>query len=707
MSLESPKANPENLLDIIKYAVAGKVVIPDFQRSFVWKKDDIQDLLTSLLHGYFIGIFLMLDTPSKNSMFPFRLVEGMTDKTDVPETVRLVLDGQQRITSLYYALYESNQPLKGAKNPHRFYLDLELVLDNDLESAVIGISERDNRGRKKYDELVKQHKALPFSLLGDSNSFNKWLYREQNIWGGKEQELFINIHERLDKFMVPVISLSSETREEDIVNIFEGINRTGLSLSLFDLAVAKLYKKGVSLRDLWEKVQNNHQKVTDLIKPEFLLRLIALSQDKKPNKGDLLRMTKEIEGELFEKLWHEAVKSIETAYQRLINVYGAFDSKWIPYTTLIVPLAALLNKINRISAGAEAYQKLDCWYWGCILGQRYDNAVDSKIYADFQNVSRWIDNQGNAPEWLQKLSVQSFNLKTEESYTTLYRGLMGLIACEGSKDFLTGQPAEINKCQDDHIFPKSVYSQKYDFVNSILNRTLISEETNKCKSNKLPADFLDDCLAKHGNNKQQLLETLASHFIDEDGYAAMQKNDFINFINSRQKVMQKKLQEIVSLAEPIEELKAISEDEVTYWLTPVAANEKFSASECIKLLVGEENIYAFGDKTPGRKSIKSGDNICFYASGKGIVAHALVKSKPEKSAHPKIFNSDKYPWVFELEKPCLYLDNPVVLDEELRNKLNAFLGRGDNSTWSWFVQVTRKISANDFVVLTRGFYRDD
>jgi len=706
MSLESPKANPENLLDIIKSAVEGKVAIPDFQRSFVWKKDDIQDLLTSLLQGYFIGIFLMLDTSSKNPMFPFRFVEGITDQPNVTETVKLVLDGQQRITSLYYALYEPNQPLKGAKNPYRFYLHLESVLDNDLENAVVGISERDSRRRKEYDELVKQHKALAFSLLRDSISFNKWLYREQDIWEDKEQELLINIYDRLHKFTVPVISLSSETREEDIVNIFERINRTGASLSLFDLAVANLYKKGVNLRDLWQKAQNNYQQVTDLIKPEFLLRLIALGQAIEPKKGNLLKMTRYIEGELFKELWYEAVKSMVTAYQRLINVYGAFDYKWIPYTTLIVPLAALLNKINRISAGAEAYQKLDCFYWGCILGQRYDNAVDSKIYYDFQNVSGWIDNQGNAPEWLQKLSVQSFDLKTEESYTTLYRGLMGLIACEGSKDFLTGQPAEINKCQDDHIFPKSIYSQKYDnLVDSILNRTLISQATNRCKSNKLPADFLDDCLAKHGGNEDQLLETLASHFIDGDGYAAMQNNDFISFINFRQKVIQKKLQEIVSLAEPTEELEPVSEDEVTYWLTPVAGNEERSASEQIKFLVGEEQIYAFGDKTPGRKSIKFGDNICFYASGKGIVAHALVKTKPEKLNHPKIFNSDRYPWVFELEKPCLYLDNPVVLDENLRNKLDTFLGRSDRSTWSWFVQVTRKISANDFLVLTRGFYK--
>ncbi|MGD1713455.1 HNH endonuclease domain-containing protein [Dapis sp. BLCC M172] len=82
---------------------------------------------------------------------------------------------------------------------------------------------------------------------------------------------------------------------------------------------------------------------------------------------------------------------------------------------------------------------------------------------------------------------------------------MGLIVCEGSKDFLTGQPVEINKCQDDHIFPKSIHSEKYDnLVDSILNRTLIYQTTNRCKSNKLPADFLNDCLAKHGGNEEQL-----------------------------------------------------------------------------------------------------------------------------------------------------------------------------------------------------------
>jgi uncharacterized protein with ParB-like and HNH nuclease domain len=87
------------------------------------------------------------------------------------------LDGQQRITSLFYALYEPDIPLQRAKYPHRFYLRLESILENDLESAVVGVSERDTKHKAELDQLVDTHKALPFSRLRDSSSFNKWLYK--------------------------------------------------------------------------------------------------------------------------------------------------------------------------------------------------------------------------------------------------------------------------------------------------------------------------------------------------------------------------------------------------------------------------------------------------------------------------------------------------------------------------------------------------
>lgn len=92
--------------------------------------------------------------------------------------------------------------------------------------------------------------------------------------------------------------------------------------------------------------------------------------------------------------------------------------------------------------------------------------------------------------------------------------------------------------------------------------------------------------------------------------------------------------------EPAEKEMAV---ERQYWLTPVRSDEEQTADEVIESLVGKEHIYAFGERTPGRRNIKHGDFICFYSSGKGVVAHAQVASKPEYKMHPKVHYSDRYP----------------------------------------------------------------
>lgn len=155
---------------------------------------------------------------------------------------------------------------------------------------------------------------------------------------------------------------------------------------------------------------------------------------------------------------------------------------------------------------------------------------------------------------------------------------------------------------------------------------------------------------------------------------------------------------------PTEEISSGGLPEVSatnYWLTPVKSNEDQTAEEVIQTLVGKEKIYAFGERTPGRKHIKQGDWICFYATTKGVVAHAKVRNSPEKNPHPKVRNSKQYPWVFQLEDVKLYLDNPIVIDAELRSRLDAFQGRDLTRGWAWFVQATRRLTRHDFNLLTR------
>jgi len=159
---------------------------------------------------------------------------------------------------------------------------------------------------------------------------------------------------------------------------------------------------------------------------------------------------------------------------------------------------------------------------------------------------------------------------------------------------------------------------------------------------------------------------------------------------------------------PKEEIPSEEEPkkEVTYWLTPVRGDEEHTAEECIKILVGEEKIYAFGERTPGRKYLGPGDLIGFYASGNGVVAHAKVASRPEKKTHPKIVHPEKYPWLFRLKDEKLYLDNPIIIDTSMRSALEAFHGIDPNRAWGWFVTSTRKLSENDFKLLTRQEKKD-
>ena len=139
--------------------------------------------------------------------------------------------------------------------------------------------------------------------------------------------------------------------------------------------------------------------------------------------------------------------------------------------------------------------------------------------------------------------------------------------------------------------------------------------------------------------------------------------------------------------------------EGAYWLTPIKSDEEKTAEDALQTLVSNEQIYAFGERTPGRRHLKLGDWICFYATTKGIVAHARVLSKPERKPHPEV--SEEYPWVFDLESTQLYLNEPIVIDATVRNQLDAFRGRDPNRPWAWFVQTTRKITEHDFGILTR------
>lgn len=557
--MQSPKANPESLLSILADAHSGKVVVPEFQRSFLWSREAIEELLVSILQGYFVGTLLLLDTQASDPLFPFRTIEGL-DKVNPDarpndhQTIRLVLDGQQRVTSLFYVLYEPDYHLKNTSYAHRFFFRLDLALDGDPEDAVVGLPVYAKRRMREMTQLIAEHKAIPFSMFRDERRLYKWLYTEQTfLTEDHQKDLIEGFCKNLTNFLVPVIALPSATKKNDIVNIFERINRTGISLSTFDLAVARLYKKDVKLRDLWKRFEKLNPFATPSIKPEFLLKFISLMQGTVPRKSNLVDVADKLSHDEFVVSWERATEYMVKAHARLTATsagYGAFDSRWIPYSTLLVPLAFLLMKIETMKGGEAEYRKLDSWYWTSLFSERYDSAVDTKAADDIEAVIDWI--RRDMPiNWIKTFNADSVDLTVEDQRSAVYRGIMCLIALRGAKDFCNGQPADLHKCDDDHIFPRSKY-KGYEIVNAIVNRTLISPESNRdIKRAKKPADYLPIFLAKHGGSEVRLRQTLGSHFITEEGLKAMRSGadgDIKAFIRARQETLITEIQKRTSIS---------------------------------------------------------------------------------------------------------------------------------------------------------------
>jgi len=555
--VEPPKANPERIAAIIENAYVAKIALPDFQRNFIWPRESIEELLSSILQGYFIGTFLFLDTQTENPLFPALPIAGLNllNPSASPKnhtTIRLVLDGQQRITAIFYALYQPDIPLKNAKYPHKFYLRLDMALNGNIDESVVGISVMDRRGTAEIQQLVKEDMALPFTVFRDQKAFNNWLFRKQTKWGKDREEEIQSIYSRIQNFMVPVVELKQGSSKANIINIFERINRTGVGLTLFELAVARLYMKGINLKELWDFYKTNQgREIVKVAKPEFFIKLIAIFQGKEPRKGNLLDIIGDMDAETFKALWTRSTEAMIEAYNRIKEAYGAFDEDWIPYTTIIVPLAYLLYEAKKMGANTEAYGKIDRWYWASVLSQRYNSAVETKTYQDAKGVLQWIQGKG-MPDWIGRTSSNNIEMTIDEPESAIYKGLMGLVVHKGARDFLTGQPAKLSECQDDHIFPRSEYEDDFP-VDKFLNRTLISIDTNgpKGKWAEKPSIFMQRCLKNHLNDEKKLMETLESHLISRQAYEFLKIDDFNGFITERERTVKAILDSIFSVGNPL------------------------------------------------------------------------------------------------------------------------------------------------------------
>ena len=539
----------------------GSIALPDFQRDFVWKPDETEELIASAANSFPAGNLLRVrNTPQ--GLFACRAFQGSSalSPTDVPTF--LVLDGQQRLTSIYQALY--------GVGSHRYFLRLEGLMDGSkgFDEALFSVKSTHRTARKLEDE-AEQAESLIFplsSVLQGSGGFSRWAQSIARRRGGSADQQMDLVDKLLNKvgdpwirpiegYEFPVTTLSAETPTEAICTIFETLNRRGVKLTVFELLTARYWPRDIKLREMWEQAKAGRQAIAEFeVDPYYLLQIISLAFRRTPSckRGDVMNLEQDerYNGDFaarFKNEWDEAVKGLDAALGILRNGCGVQVKKWLPYSTMLIPLAALLVKNPLTSEDAALKRrKITRWFWCSVFAQRYESAPNSRAVDDFNQVHAWLNGGQTPPESVSAFS-SSFRPEILRGVTprqsALYRGVMCLILKEGAKDFFTDDKvsAELmsdRNIDDHHIFPKAYLkreSVEEKLRDCVLNRTLIGASTNRSIGDDSPSVYMgriQHARTQDDEHPELFPDMLRSHFVSDS--SSLLADDYDRFLAERQ-----------------------------------------------------------------------------------------------------------------------------------------------------------------------------
>lgn len=494
--------NPKKLTELLIEINSRTMVLPDFQRSFVWDPAATQELIISIANGYPAGSLLRVR--DKKHAFAARAFEG-SPKLDGHIHTFLVLDGQQRLTSLYQAFYGAGD--------HRYYVDLKsLAKGNDFEEAIF--HERVHSKRAKELEKFETQKGelvLPLTILsGALGGYFIWVNSVANELPAQErlalldtlQPLYGKWMKTIEDYEFPVVTLSDETEPDALCTIFETLNRTGVKLSVFELLTARFWPHNINLRNLRDEALVQHPIIKDFkVDPYYLLQAISLLCKQTPSckRKDVLAL----EANDISTWWSKVVEGFATGLKLLRDSCGVVGANWLPYQTMLTPLAAVLAKLGTPHSpefGARLEQ-LKRWFWCCVFGQRYESSPNSQAAKDYSELVAWLSGAGE-PDSVASLRFDPKILRdVTPRQRAIYEGVICLVlsGC-GTRDFhtqslITSSLIEQEGIDDHHIFPAAYLEQKKGVAEArrrdcILNRTLIDRTTNQIISARAPSDYL-------------------------------------------------------------------------------------------------------------------------------------------------------------------------------------------------------------------------
>ncbi len=568
----------------------GRYVIPDFQREFEWKPWDIRDLMRSIFLDYYVGSLLLWKGKKEN--FEALSCEPIYGFDGSGSSEYIVLDGQQRLTALYYAFLAPDVPLPNRANRAVYYLNVEKFMAEEYDQAF-----HYDWLSRRFEKLLADKQAqfashlFPLSVVGAGGwEMPNWVQGYEKYWtdaaskaeaeGNDEpaeqarlfaanaREFGDHLRGIVEQYQISYIELDKDLEIDKVCDIFTQINSRGVRLDIFDLVNALLKPKGLQLKHMWrdaspklafpdsEKMNVYILQVMSIMRqaycsPKYLYFLLP-GQEKPVRDPDGTRRKEVLVPDIedFEKRWKDAVKALEQAIKiiRHPQEFGAISARYLPYVSILPVFASLQAhvKASPPQIQLDAQRKIRHWYWASVFMNRYSGSVESTSARDFLDIKDWITDDAAEPALIQEFTRRFRGLelrKETKRGSSVYNGIFNLFVIQGARDWITGTIPQHDDLDDHHIVPVS-WGAKHlpgNAVHTILNRSPLTGDTNrKIIGDKLPNAYLPELVEKNGESSVRAI--LESHFISPKAFDILLRDpftpeDYEDFIVERQRTL--------------------------------------------------------------------------------------------------------------------------------------------------------------------------
>jgi hypothetical protein len=496
-----------NISTILNYIDSGHMALPEFQRGYVWNRDQVRGLFDSLYRRHPVGGLLVWATESKSATY-------RGDGTLATGVVKLLLDGQQRMTSLYGVLrgkppefFDGNAL---AFTGLRFHLESETfgffqALKMKDDPLWIDVTELMLGGNARFGDFVTRLSAVPEL----APKVGEYVGRLSKLLAIKEIELHI------DEVTGPDKSL------DVVVDIFNRVNSGGTKLSKGDLALAKICAEWPQGRDAMKAKLREWAKADYHFTLDWLLRSVNTVLT---GEAKFLYLHEKSAVEVQDALAH-ATKHIETSLN-LIGGRLGLDHDRVFFGRFAVPVLARyldLRQQRKLGPMSEVESdKLLFWYAEAAMWGRFSGSTETFIDQDLEA----LEGEGDSLEkLLDQLRLWHGGLRAEPGHFTgwslgarFYPVLYLLTRMGSARDWGTGLPlkshllGKMNRLEVHHIFPKAqLYKCNYakPEVNALANFCFLTKDTNLVITDRLPEEYFRKVEAAHPG-------ALASQWIPAD-----------------------------------------------------------------------------------------------------------------------------------------------------------------------------------------------